>query len=111
MIETLKKSLADKLHAKPEDALSAIRIVSLALDAVTRLYPHLSASERRTVIILSIEKIAAGGDGVLGTNDDVISLQVLQHLKTLLGTNMLSDLISALDQGTEALAKCKCWPF
>lgn len=110
-IDGIRKAVNDKLSANPVIALSAIRIVSLVMSATEELCPQCTPSERRAMAILALERVVAGGDGVLGTDDDLISLQVLQHLRTLLGTSMMGDLVAALEGVTmEAKAKCSCWP-
>lgn len=67
-MDTLAKILKD---TPPENAIDLIRVVKLHV-------------QNPQMIVPVLEKIAAGADGISGTDDDIVSPDVVKVVKSLL---------------------------
>jgi hypothetical protein len=89
--EDLMNSLSNSKNIinNPFDLL---KILVLSVDK----YDHLSTNEKKTLIIKTIHEIAAGKDGILNTEDDLISPRILKTLKVLIKTGIITSTLDLL---------------
>lgn len=67
----------------PTNAVELIRIVKL----------HVQKPE---LIVPVLEKIAAGADGISGTEDDIVSPEIVQAVKSLLDLDVVQHIASEI---------------
>lgn len=65
----------------------------------------LSDPEKHDVVMSIILDVAKGKDGILGTSDDIIPPKVIEEIKMMKDTSLLSDCISLIN---DAMHKKKC---
>ena len=65
----------------------------------------LSDPEKHDVVMSIILDVAKGKDGILGTSDDIIPPKVIEEIKMMKDTSLLSDCISLIN---DAMYKKKC---
>ena len=65
----------------------------------------LSDPEKHDVVMSIILDVAKGKDGILGTSDDIIPPKVIEEIKMMKDTSLLSDCISLIN---DAMRKKKC---
>lgn len=63
-------------------------------------FNNLTGEEKKAIVIQTIEDITAGSDGILGNNDDLIPLHVLEGLELLIRSNMISATIDLICEAT-----------
>ena len=121
--KTCMKMIVDKLKATKAGAtaLSAFMIIRVVVETVI-LVPVLVTNPNpvllRQYVGHLIQKLLEGWDGVVGTEDDVISQETADKLKTLVNEGILDDLssmaysllhgdvASALVSGSNATSRC-----
>tara|TARA_Y100000389_G_C17266538_1_gene415741 strand:- start:162 stop:512 length:351 start_codon:yes stop_codon:yes gene_type:complete len=78
----------------------------------------ISEVEKHDIVMSIILDVAKGKDGILGTSDDIIPLKVINEIKTMHDTSLLSDCISLINDTMSKkrfnIPKCvycvsKCW--
>ena len=80
------------------DAFDALRSLVYIVDG----FGSLSGEENKSIVIQTLEDITAGRDGVLYTEDDLLPRHVLEGLKLLIETNMISATIDLICEATHA---------
>ena len=78
----------------------------------------LSKSEKHDIVMSIVLDVAKGKDGILGTQDDIIPANVIEEIKIMKNTTLLSDCISLINDAMSKkkfnITKCvycvsKCW--
>ena len=78
----------------------------------------LSHPEKHDIVMSIILDVAKGKDGILGTSDDIIPPKVIEEIKMMKDTSLLSDCISLINDAMSkkrcSIPKCvycvsKCW--
>lgn len=87
-----------KVDVKIDNALDVVKSVWYVIDG----FGSLSLDEKKKVAIQTLEDIAAGDDGVLDTDDDIIPGHVLKGIKLLIECNLVIDMIDLLCEVTQS---------
>lgn len=113
IIDEAATILLDKLRINPSALTSAVSLIQLGADVMRSMTNAGTPEERKIVLLRVLEKIAAGVDGVQGTQDDLIPTTIMNDLKLLLQTKMATDMISLISelQNVDFKETCKCLPF
>ncbi len=113
MLDQITRVLLDKLRINPHLLSSAVTIIKVGVEIVQGLPNAGTWEDRKALLLHALELVAAGADGVLGTQDDLIPSSIMQNLKILLETKMASDMIGLLQSVDlqDVKKTCKCLPF
>ena len=71
---------------------SAMSLVAKGMEFMEG-YKTLAGDEKKKLLIKVLETIAAGSDGIIGTDDDILPPSTIEALKTLLTTDLIGDVI------------------
>ena len=82
-----------------------------AIFNIVNKFAELGLEEKKRVVIETLEDIVAGQDGILYTQDDLLSREVLEGLEIMISSSFLFatiDLVYELSQA-KAAARYSCW--
>lgn len=82
-----------------------------AIFNIVNKFGELGLEEKKHVVIETLEDIVAGQDGILYTQDDLLSREVLEGLEIMISSSFLFatiDLVYELSQA-KAAARYSCW--
>jgi DNA-directed RNA polymerase subunit F len=82
------------------DVRSAFSLIAKAMEYLEK-FENLSGAEKRAYIVIIVEVLAKGDDGIAGTADDLIPENTVQALKTLLTTNLVEDAVQVITDATK----------
>lgn len=74
---------------------SPMKLIAKGMELL-ETFPNMKGEEKKDLLIKVIEKIAAGADGVVGTDDDIIPAAVVEALKTMLEKDLIGDIIQVI---------------
>lgn len=94
-IQEVKTALLSAIKGGEIDSKDAISIVRKTMELVQR-YPHLSGDNKKHVTVEVIRAIAAGKDGIAGTEDDLILRDTVNSISVLLEGNLIHNLIDVI---------------
>lgn len=63
---------------------------------IMETFPNMNGSQKKQLLVKVVEKVAAGADGIAGTEDDIIPKSVVDALKTLLEKNLVEDIVQVM---------------
>lgn len=75
--------------------LSAMTVIAKGME-IMDTFPNLTGQEKKDRLMKVIYKVAAGKDGVLGTDDDILPKECIDMLQTILEKNLLEDTIKII---------------
>lgn len=84
-------------HMMSTNKLNKTNAIVLLREIMERLesdLPHVDKSEKIEYVVHYLTEIAKGKDGILGTEDDIISADVLKDLHKMTETTVLNDILS-----------------
>lgn len=98
--------------------IPAVRFLATLWEFVQK-YDYLSIAQKKALLLQAVTLFAAGKDGVLGTDDDVLPKTLLENLHMLLEKNLVEDTLSLFQElrtGTWNAQKVGqhavgCWNF
>ena len=79
---------------------SSIDLIKLCMEEVEKI-ENLNGYDKKEYVIKTLNEIAKGNDGILGTNDDLIPIYILAPLNFLIKNNILSDIIETVIKATQ----------
>ncbi|MGA0214589.1 MAG: hypothetical protein ACO3IY_03495 [Pelagibacteraceae bacterium] len=74
---------------------SPMKLIAKGME-IMETFPNLKGAEKEKLLIKVIEKIAAGADGIVGTDDDIIPAPVVEGLKTILEKDLVGDVANVI---------------
>lgn len=77
--------------------LSAMTVIAKGME-IMDTFPNLTGQEKKDRLMKVIYKVAAGKDGVLGTDDDILPKECVDMLQTILEKNLLEDTIKIISE-------------
>ena len=95
LIARLALSLQESIVNKDFDNKSPILIIAKGMEILNEV-PELMGTTKKQILIEAIERIASGKDGILGTDDDVLSVAHLGMIKILIDNNLIGGLIDVI---------------
>ncbi len=90
-------------------SVNAVTLIAKGME-IMQQYPMLNESEKKALLFQVLKTIAAGADGVQGTDDDVIDSKTLAQLQFMLENNIVQDMVSVFEdvaKGKFNIAKAK----
>jgi len=63
---------------------------------IMETFPKMSGQQKKEMLFRIIEKLAAGADGIVGTEDDIIPASTVAALKMILEQNILEDIVQVI---------------
>ena len=63
---------------------------------IMETFPNMDGNKRKEMLVKVVEKIAAGADGIIGTDDDIIPIAVVEGLKAILEKDLVGDIIEVI---------------
>lgn len=89
---------------KVENAMDVIKSLWYVVDG----FGEMNTEEKKKVVILALEDLASGKDGVLNTDDDIIPPHILKGITLLIECNLVMDMIDLIYEVTQA-KQCMSW--
>lgn len=77
--------------------ISAMTVIAKGME-IMDTFPNLTGQEKKDRLMKVILKVAAGTDGILGTEDDILPKSCVEMLQTLLEKNILEDIITVVSE-------------
>lgn len=74
---------------------SPMKILTKGIE-IMESFPNMSGEQKKIMIVKVVEKIAAGADGIVGTEDDIIPGNVVASLKMLLEQDLIGDIVGVI---------------
>lgn len=71
-------------------------LIAKGMEIVQKQCKDMLGSDKKQLLLMVFEKVAAGKDGVVGTSDDVLPPQVVEIVKMLLEKNLVGDMIDVI---------------
>lgn len=99
------KSIIDN---KKITILNSIQLLTLLIDEVEKI-GNLYGNEKKQYVINTLEEIAKGDDGIIGTDDDIIPEYIYESLKILIESNLISDIIDNMINIYNKSSKKSCF--
>ena len=76
-------------------SLNPVNLIVKGMEVAQKL-PNMSGAEKKALVISALEKVAAGKDGVTGTDDDLIPQEVVASIRAVLEKNLVGDIIDVV---------------
>lgn len=93
-VDQLVFELQDFLSNNPSE-VNPTMIIAKAMELVERV-KGLSGPEKKDLVLKVIFIVAKGKDGVEGTDDDIISKDVMDNVRILVDKNLVSDVVDVI---------------
>lgn len=74
---------------------SPMKLIAKGME-ILETFPNMKGEEKKVLLVKVIEKIAAGADGIAGTEDDIIPASVVEALKTILEKDLIGDIVQVI---------------
>ena len=74
---------------------SPMKLIAKGMEML-ETFPNMKGEEKKALLVKVIEKIAAGADGIAGTDDDIIPQAVVESLKVMLEKDLVGDIIQVI---------------
>jgi hypothetical protein len=75
--------------------VSAMNVIAKGME-IMETFPNLSSTDKRSLLLKVIHKVAAGADGILGTEDDLLPKECMETLKIILENNLADGIIGII---------------
>jgi hypothetical protein len=90
----ISMALSHMLATNKLNKTNAIVLLREIMERLESDLPHVEKSEKIEYVVHYLTEIAKGQDGILGTEDDIISADVLRDLQKMTETNVLTDILN-----------------
>jgi hypothetical protein len=95
LIAKLALSLQESIINKEFDNKSPVAVITKGMELLNDV-PELMGTSKKQILVQIIERIASGQDGIIGTDDDLISKEYVDVLRSLLEHNVISGIIDVV---------------
>ena len=92
LIAKLALSLQESIINKEFEGKTPIAIIAKGMELLNDI-PELMGTTKKVILVLIIERIASGKDGIIGTEDDILSIEYVNVLRSLLENNIIDGII------------------
>jgi hypothetical protein len=100
LIAKLAVSLQESIVNKEFVGKSPVMIITKGMELLNEV-PELMGTTKKTILIQIIERIASGRDGIIGTDDDIISKEYVDMLTVMLENNIIEGIIDVVADATK----------
>lgn len=87
--------LLEAITDKQIDKISAFSFIAKGME-IMDTFPNLTGEEKKNMLLNVIKKVAAGADGILGTDDDILPKECVETLQFILNKNLAEDIIKVI---------------
>jgi hypothetical protein len=92
--------------------MTSMEVVCSCMEVVEKLCVDVSGLEKARIAVALLETVVAGKDGLLGTDDDIFSPEVIHGIKSLISTGGLEDIMHFICQAAKGKLNLQitgCW--
>jgi hypothetical protein len=100
MLDKIVKCIKINIKTKNIDINSAFDLIICSME-IMETYDNLTGEQKKQYILLAIEQIANGDDGISNTSDDYISKNIVNTLKKLLEEDILNNFIDIISNASK----------
>lgn len=87
--------LQESILKKEIDGKSPMVIITKGMELM-ETFPNMKGPEKKDLLIKVIQRISAGKDGIVGTEDDIIPKECVDALQTILDKNLLEGVVGVI---------------
>lgn len=87
--------LQEAIVKKEIDSTSAMVIVAKGMELM-ETFPNMTGSQKKDLLVKVIERVAAGKDGIIGNEDDIIPKECVEALKLMLEKDLIGSVVSVI---------------
>lgn len=95
LVQEVSKQVLDVLKNNKIDINSPFAIITKSMEVVNS-FQHFNGHEKKALVLRVLKKIAAGKDGIAGTEDDIIPPKVMEQIQKLLESGLVDDYTKVL---------------
>lgn len=95
LIAKLAISLQESIVNKEFEGKSPIVLIAKGMELLNDI-PELIGTTKKNILIEIIQRIASGRDGIIGTDDDIISKEYVDMIRSVLELNIVDGLIDVI---------------
>lgn len=87
--------LQEAIVKKEVDASSAMVVVAKGMELM-ETFPNMTGPQKKDLLVKVIERVAAGKDGIIGNEDDIIPKECVEALKVMMEKDLLGSVVSVI---------------
>lgn len=91
------KDMIDKKRIDTTDVFHFIKNLADVVDKASKS-AKLSSNERKDIVMSIIRDVAKGKDGILGTADDLLPLDILRDINDMMDTSMMDNFVGMITE-------------
>jgi len=91
----LLEELKTFIIANKDTLKNPFHLVAKAMEVAAK-FPGLPGAEKRVLVVKVLRTIAAGADGVEGTEDDILSPEMMKVVRDLLEKDIINDIMDVI---------------
>lgn len=95
LVSLLKNDIQEAITTGHISITNSFMLIFHGIKIVEK-YKNLSGKQKSELLMSVIEDIAKGADGIAGTEDDLISQEVIKEINVLVSSGLLSSSISVI---------------
>lgn len=98
-MNNIYQKIIDLISEKKINLKSAVDIVKIAMQEVEKMN-ELTGINKQKMVLEIVSEIAKGKDGISGTQDDIIPINVMNGVKSLLEHDLIPSIINVIIDAT-----------
>jgi hypothetical protein len=95
LVAKLALSLQESIINKEFEGKSPVKIIAKGMELLNEV-PQLMGTTKKHILIQVIERIASGKDGIAGTDDDLLSKEYIDVLRSILEHHIIEGIIDVV---------------
>jgi len=95
VIAKISLLLQESILKKEIDGGSAMMIITKGMELM-QTFPNMTGTQKKEVLIKVIQRLAAGKDGIVGNEDDIIPKECVEALQIFLEKNLLEGIVGVI---------------
>lgn len=92
--------MANSLHKKEVDAKSPVHIISKGMELLAAL-PEIMGVTKKELLIKALDHLVSGKDGIVGTDDDIITEEYVRILRMMIDNNIVDEIITVIKDASK----------
>lgn len=98
-IQQVKQHLTEYIQ-KTKENVNPVAIIAVGMNFLKQSR-NMTGQQKKEILVKVIESIANGKDGIAGTSDDIIPPQIVNAIRIMLQTDLVSQTIDVLSDVTK----------